>query len=78
MGYIQRLVEERGIRTASIMHLPKVARKIRPPRMLTTEAPLGLTFGEAFEKEKQEKILLELLDLSITGSLEEERPSKYN
>lgn len=78
MGYIQRLVEERGIRTASIMHLPKVARKTRPPRMLTIGAPLGLTFGEAFEKEKHEKVFMELLELSINGGLEEERPSNYN
>ena len=39
---------------------------------------MGLTFGEAFEKEKHEKVFMELLELSINGGLEEECPSLYN
>lgn len=78
MAQIQRLVEAKGIRTASIMHLPKVAAKVRPPRMLTIEAPLGHTFGQAFEKDKQEKLLKELFDLALDGGPEEYRPSQYN
>lgn len=78
MARIQRLVEEKGVRTASVMHLPDVAEKSRPPRMLTIKAPLGHAFGQAFEKDKQEQVLMELLDLAMTGNLEEYRPSKYN
>lgn len=67
-------MEAQGIRTASIMHLPRLAEKVRPPRMLTVEFPLGLTFGEPDNPAMHRKVMGQLLDLAVTGGLEEERP----
>ncbi len=53
------------------MHLPKVGKKVRPPRMMYIRFPLGRTFGKAFEIELQTKILKDLLDFSINGKPEE-------
>lgn len=78
MGLIQREIESRGIRTAAIAHLPKVIEKSRPPRILTVDYPLGLTFGYAYNKELQRSLMLELLDLAMTGGQEEVRVSKHN
>lgn len=56
------------------MHLPRLAEKVRPPRMLTIEFPLGLTFGEPGDTFMQRKVMNQLLDLAVTGGPEEERP----
>ncbi|MCQ4924283.1 hypothetical protein NE686_14365 [Tissierella carlieri] len=68
---IQREIESRGIRTASIIHLPKVAEKVRPPRMMHIQFPLGRTFGRAFDIELQTRIVKDLLDLAIYGGPKE-------
>lgn len=64
-------MESRGIRTASIMHLPKVAAKVRPPRMLQIDFPLGRTFSTAFDVELQTRMVRDLLDFAIHGGAEE-------
>ena len=56
------------------MHLPRLAEKVRPPRMLTIEFPLGLTFGEPGDTLMQRKVMGQLLDLAVTGGPEEQRP----
>ncbi|MDK6233797.1 hypothetical protein ACX3VT_07975 [Aerococcus sanguinicola] len=72
MGLIQREIESRGIRTASMMHLPNVAEKARPPRMLETPFALGHTFaGQAFDLETERQGLTALLDFAIHGGAEE-------
>lgn len=53
------------------MHLPKVAAKVRPPRMLAIDSALGYTFGLAGHEAKQKEILLDLLDFALTGGAEE-------
>ena len=68
---IQREIESRGIRTASIVHLPKVAEKVRPPRMMHIRFPLGKTFGRAFNTQLQIRIVKDLLDFAIYGEPEE-------
>lgn len=59
------------MRSASIMHLPKVAEKVRPPRMFVVDFPLGLTFGQAGEKEMQWKVMNQFLDFALTAGAEE-------
>lgn len=71
VGLIQREIESRGIRTASIMHLPKVAEKVRPPRMMHIHFPLGRTFGRSFDTQLQTKIVKDLLNFAIDGGPEE-------
>lgn len=53
------------------MHLPKVAKKVRPPRMMHIRFPLGRTFGKAFNIDLQTKIVKELLNFAIEGKDEE-------
>lgn len=53
------------------MHLPKVAEKVRPPRMMYIRFPLGRTFGKAFDIELQTKIVKDLLQFAINGKAEE-------
>lgn len=59
------------MRTASIMHLPKVAEKVRPPRMFVIDFPLGLTFGQAEDKEMQWKVMNQFLDFALNAGAEE-------
>ncbi len=78
VGLIQREIESRDIRTASIVHLPKVAEKVRPPRMMYIRFPLGRTFGRAFNVDLQTKILKELLNFAIDGKSEEQYKLNYH
>ena len=77
MGLIQREIESRGIRTASIMHLPKVAEKVRPPRMFVVHYQLGETFSFPGMDTTQRKILWELLEFAAKGEAEEVKMTKY-
>lgn len=55
-----------------MMHLPKVAEKCRPPRMLVTPYELGHTFApEAFDKESELAGVRALLDFAVHGGDEE-------
>lgn len=53
------------------MHLPKLAIKTRPPRMLTVDFPLGLTFGAAHDQTKHWQVMEQLLDFAVNGGVEE-------
>lgn len=53
------------------MHLPRVAEKVRPPRMMHIRFPLGKTFGRAFDTPLQTKIVKDLLNFAIDGAPEE-------
>lgn len=72
VGLVQREIESRGIRTASIMHLPKLAKKVRPPRMLHIKFPLGRTFSTtAYDIDLQTRIVKDLLEFALDGGSEE-------
>lgn len=77
MGLIQREIESRGIRTASIIHLLGISKKVRPPRMFFVHYPLGCTFGYSGEMETHEQILIDLLNFAICGGDEEVKKSNY-
>lgn len=53
------------------MHLPKVAAKVRPPRMMKISFPLGRTFSTAHNTELQTRIIKDLLDFAQDGGPEE-------
>lgn len=68
---VQREVEKAGIRTAAIAHLPRSAKKGRPPRVMHIKFPMGRAYGKAFDKETQSSILKDLLKFSLEGGEEE-------
>jgi len=70
VGLIQRAIEEKGIRTASITHLPNVTEKVRPPRSLFLRFPLGRSFGQAGASELQKNILWDAIQFATTGEPE--------
>lgn len=76
VGLVQREIESRGIRTASISHLQNVISRTRPPRVLNIDKELGHTFGEVGEVDRQKDLLVQLLDLAAEGGEEEYRDAK--
>ncbi|MDO4670052.1 MAG: hypothetical protein Q4A67_01100 [Aerococcus sp.] len=74
---MQREIESRGIRTAAMVHLPKVIEKVRPPRIMVTPYPLGQTFSEhPNDRHMQEEAVRKLLRFAIEGRKEEVRQWK--
>lgn len=61
MGLIQYGVERAGIPTISITHLVELTRKVRVPRALHLQFPLGRSFGRAGDQVTQRLILLDAL-----------------
>lgn len=53
------------------MHLPKVAEKTRPPRMMQIRFPLGRTFGGAYDTKLHKSIVKKLLQFAASGKDEE-------
>lgn len=70
MGLIQKEIESVGIRTASVMHLVDIAKKVRPPRMMHTKLPAGRAFGNSGNIDLQKSILKQLLLFSLSGEAE--------
>lgn len=46
--------------------------KVRPPRFLAIDFPLGLTFGDAFDGPGHRHVLDQLIQVAIDGGPEEE------
>jgi D-proline reductase (dithiol) PrdB len=63
VGLVQSLIEKSGIATVSITLLPEVTRRVKPPRALSVERPLGYPFGEPDNPVVQTRILLASLRL---------------
>ena len=63
MGLIQSLIERAGIPTASVTLLEEVTRRVRPPRALFVDLPLGYPLGRPHDAAMQRTILLALLEL---------------
>lgn len=61
MGLIQKAVEQEGIATVSLTHLPELTRKVLPPRALHIKLPLGQSFGGVGRKDLQRSILMKML-----------------
>lgn len=61
MGLIQRAVEAAGIATISITFSKEITRKVRPPRAVFTNLPLGHPLGFPDQRFRQIQILRLLL-----------------
>jgi hypothetical protein len=66
VGLIQKAVENAGIATVSLTHLPDLTKKVMPPRALHIKLPLGQSFGAVGRRDLQRKILLNMLDAIVT------------
>lgn len=63
VGLIQSIVEAAGIPTVSISLLREVTRKVKPPRVLYVDRPLGFPLGYPGRKTGQREILKQALAL---------------
>jgi D-proline reductase (dithiol) PrdB len=58
VGLIQRAIELEGISTISISLNLTIAEKVKPPRALLLDFPLGHPMGNPFDKGIQKQILM--------------------
>jgi len=61
VGLIQRAIEDAGVPTICITLMPWVTEKVKVPRAVSLEFPLGHPLGKSFDQEHQKMILLETL-----------------
>lgn len=57
VGLVQSIIERSGIPTVSISLLPEITTRVRPPRALAVDRPLGYPLGLPHEPEVQKRIL---------------------
>jgi hypothetical protein len=63
VGLIQSVIEKSGIPTISITLLREVTERVRPPRALEVDRPLGYPLGEPHNVSLQRQIIMEALEL---------------
>lgn len=63
VGLIQGVIERSGIPTVSISLLREVTEKVKPPRVLFVDRPLGYPLGAPEDASLQKRILRAALDL---------------
>jgi len=63
VGLIQSLIENAGIPTVSITLLPEITERVRPPRALIVERPLGYPLGAPADVSMQKQIIMNALAL---------------
>jgi hypothetical protein len=63
VGLVQSVIEEAGIPTVSITLLREVTERVRPPRALAVDRPLGYPLGEANDAVLQKRIIMRALEL---------------
>jgi hypothetical protein len=61
VGLIQRAIEAEGMSTISISLNRRITEKVKPPRALLVDFPLGHPMGNPFDHALQKKILVEAL-----------------
>lgn len=72
VGLAQSVIEKSGIPTVSITLLREVTERVRPPRALAIDRPLGYPLGEPGNAPLQKRIILaalQLLELPVRESL---------
>ncbi len=73
MGLIARFIEEAGVPTVSMTSALDITRKVKPPRALFLNFPLGHQAGKPFEPELQREIakraLLALEEMKEPGEI---------
>jgi hypothetical protein len=63
VGLIQSGIEKTGIPTVSIILLREVTERVRAPRALAVNCPLGYPLGEPNNAQLQRRLILEALEL---------------
>ncbi len=63
VGLVQSVIEKSGIPTVSITLLREVTERVRPPRALAVDRPLGYPLGEPGNAPLQKRIILAALGL---------------
>ena len=63
MGLVQSVIEKSGIATVSISLLREVTVRVRPPRALIVDRPLGYPLGAPHDKDLQKRIVMAALEL---------------
>ncbi len=73
VGLIQRKIEQSGIPTIGISLVREYTEKVKPPRTLFLDWPLGHPLGEPFNKKQHLAVLLKtfkkLYSISIPGTI---------
>ena len=62
MGLIQRAIEAEGIPTAGVSIVREFTERIRPPRSVFVNFPMGRPMGRAQDDKTQRAVLLAALD----------------
>jgi D-proline reductase (dithiol) PrdB len=65
VGLIQSVIEKAGIATVSITLLREVTERVRPPRALFVDRPLGFPFGEPDNVGLQKAITMFALTMTM-------------
>lgn len=63
VGLVQSIIEKAGIPTVSITLLSEVTRRVKPPRALAVDRPLGYPLGEPGNAVLQKEIIKSALKL---------------
>lgn len=63
VGLVQSIIEKSGIPTVSITLLREVTERVRPPRSLVVDGPLGYPLGKPGDALLQKQIILAGLQL---------------
>ena len=67
MGLVSRVVEAAGIPTVCISTGRDLTAKVKPPRSLFLNFPMGNTFGKSGDVDTQTTVLRMALDLVVTA-----------
>lgn len=65
VGLVQSVIEKAGIPTVSITLLPEVTQRVRPPRALAVDRPLGYPLGEPGNAVLQKDVIKAALQLLL-------------
>jgi hypothetical protein len=63
VGLVQSVIEKAGIPTVSITLLTEVTERVRPPRALAVDRPLGYPLGAPGDAALQKRIMMAALTL---------------
>lgn len=63
VGLIQGVMEKEGLATVSISLLHEVTEKVRPPRALFVDFPLGYPLGRPHDPSLQLKVIRQAIQL---------------
>jgi D-proline reductase (dithiol) PrdB len=63
VGLVQSTIEKSGIATVSLTLLTEITERVRPPRALAVDRPLGYPLGEPDHPELQRRIMLAAFEL---------------